>query len=226
MTRTLKNTKVALIATDPFESENNAPAAELVVVSGGAEVVFVEGSNVGIVFGVIVLVSISDFDCAVGIPELIIPSSTSVGAPVGAPLASVGTTVGGRVKTISSVGTVLSGHGSKAQLLSGLRGTKVPSEHSFTSSEQAKPPPSSSSSSHGMNSQSREGSLMLPHSLTSSGQRLSSFISSSNNAFSSIVGSGVTNPWIYKDFVNQYQGTYGNERLQQLVFRLQSMKVE
>ena len=102
MTRTLKNTKVALIATDPFESENNAPAAELVVVSGGTEVVFVEGSNVGIVFGVIVLVSISDFDCAVGIPELIIPSSTSVGAPVGAPLASVGTTVGGRVKTISS----------------------------------------------------------------------------------------------------------------------------
>lgn len=193
VTRRMPNTKdAALIATDPIESEN-APAAALVVISGGAEVIFVEGSNVGIVVGVVL--SVSGIDCVVGIPELIISSSASAIASVGASLVSVGAAVGGRLNVISSTGVVLSGHGSKSQLLSGLRGTKVPSEHSFTSSVQAKPPPSSSSSSHGMNSQSREGSLILPHSLTSKGQRLSSFMSSSNMAFSSMVGSGVTNPY-------------------------------
>ena len=44
----MQNTKDAvLVATDPIESEK-APAAALVVISGGGEVVFVEGSNVGI----------------------------------------------------------------------------------------------------------------------------------------------------------------------------------
>ena len=201
VTRRMQNTKDAvLIATDPIESEK-APAAALVVISGGGEVVFVEGSNVGIVVGNVL--SVAGIDCVVGIPELIISSSgsviasvgTSVGTSVGASVASVGATVGGRLNVISSTGLVLSGQGSKSQLLSGLRGTKIPSEHSFTSSVQAKPPPFSSSSSHGMNSQSREGSLILPHSLTSKGQRLSSFMSSSNMAFSSMVGSGVTNPY-------------------------------
>ena len=193
VTRRMQNTKDAvLIATDPIESEK-APAAALVVMSGGGEVVFVEGSNVGIVVGNVL--SVSGIDCVVGVPELIISSSASKIASVGASLASVGATVGGRLNVISSTGLVLSGQGSKSQLLSGLRGTKVPSEHSFTSSVQAKPPPFSSSSSHGMNSQSREGSLILPHSLTSKGQRLSSFMSSSNMAFSSMVGSGVTNPY-------------------------------
>ena len=193
VTRRMQNTKDAvLIATDPIESEK-APAAALVVISGGGEVVFVEGSNVGIVVGNVL--SVSGIDCVVGVPELIISSSASKIASVGASLASVGATVGGRLNVISSTGLVLSGQGSKSQLLSGLRGTKVPSEHSFTSSVQAKPPPFSSSSSHGMNSQSREGSLILPHSLTSKGQRLSSFMSSSNMAFSSMVGSGVTNPY-------------------------------
>lgn len=189
----MPNTKdAALIATDPIESEN-APAAALVVISGGAEVVFVEGSNVGIVVGVVL--SVSGIDCVVGIPELIISSSASAITLVGVSLVSVGVTVGGRLNVVSSTGMILSGHGSKSQLLSGLRGTKVPSEHSFTSSVQAKSPPPSSSSSHGINSQSREGSLILPHSLTSKGQRLSSFMSSSNMAFSSMVGSGVTNPY-------------------------------
>lgn len=105
----MQNTKdAALIATDPIESEN-APSAALVVVSGGAEVVFVEGSNVGIVVGV--ELSDSGIDCVVGIPELIISSSASAIASVGAPLASVGLTVGGRLNVISSTGMVLSGHG-------------------------------------------------------------------------------------------------------------------